>query len=77
LRVSICEGEVDLARRMGRGKLRMQTAISRLALVQLAQRTIQGIETVNMIRTGQVRWVPKGDIAGQVAFVASLFGVIG
>jgi RNA polymerase primary sigma factor len=30
------EGEVDLARRMERGKLRMQTAISRSALVQLA-----------------------------------------
>jgi IS6 family transposase len=41
-----------------------------------AQRTIQGIETINMIRKGQVRWVPKGDIAGQVAFVARLFGVI-
>lgn len=40
-----------------------------------AWRTIQGIETVNMIRKGQVRWIPKGDIAGQVAFVAGLFGV--
>jgi RNA polymerase primary sigma factor len=30
------QGEVDLARRMERGKLRMQTAISRSALVQLA-----------------------------------------
>src|SRR6202163_726297 len=29
------EGEVDLARRMERGKLRMQTAISRSALVQM------------------------------------------
>src|SRR4051812_287136 len=29
------EGEVDLARRMERGKLRMQKAISRSALVQL------------------------------------------
>src|SRR5579884_2075006 len=30
------EGEVDLARRMERGKLRMQKAVSRSALVQLA-----------------------------------------
>ena len=37
------------------------------------RRTIQGIETVNLIRKGQVRWVPKGDIAGRVAFVAGLF----
>ena len=40
-----------------------------------AGRTIQGIETVNMIRKGQVRWLAKGDIAGQVAFVNSLFGI--
>src|SRR4030095_2455146 len=38
-----------------------------------AWRTIQGIETVNMIRKGQIRWLPKNDVAGQVAFVAELF----
>src|SRR5215813_8769867 len=37
-----------------------------------ATRTIQGIETMNMIRKGQVRWLPKGNIAGQVAFVTGL-----
>lgn len=40
-----------------------------------AVRTIQGFETANMIRKGQVRWLPKDDIAGQVAFVAGLFGL--
>ena len=40
-----------------------------------AWRTIQGFETANMIRKGQVRWVPKNDIVGQVAFLAGLFGV--
>src|SRR6202158_1218750 len=30
---------------------------------QSATRTIQGIELMNMIRKGQVRWLPKGDIA--------------
>ena len=40
-----------------------------------ASRTIQGIEIVNMIRKGQVRWLPKDDIAGQAAFVARLLGV--
>jgi transposase, IS6 family len=40
-----------------------------------AWRTIQGIETVNMIRKGQVRWLEKGDIVGQVAFVGRLFGL--
>src|SRR6185295_6273638 len=41
------EGEVDLARRMERGKLRMQKAISRSALVQLAV-----IEVADQIRRG-------------------------
>ena len=40
-----------------------------------AARTLQGIETVNMIRKGQVRWLAKNDIAGQVAFVVGLFGL--
>ena len=40
-----------------------------------ARRTIQGIEVMNMIRKGQVRWVAKGDTVGQVAFVARLFGL--
>jgi hypothetical protein len=39
-----------------------------------ATRTIQGIETVNMIRKGQVRWLEKGNIIGQIAFMAGLFG---
>jgi IS6 family transposase len=30
---------------------------------------------MNMIRKGQVHGVEKGDIMGQVAFIASLFGV--
>jgi transposase, IS6 family len=37
-----------------------------------AARTIQGLEMVNMIRKGQMRWLAKGDIVGQVAFVAGL-----
>ena len=40
-----------------------------------AWRTIQGIETVSMIRNGQIRWLPKNDILGQAAFIADLFGI--
>ena len=49
------EGEVDLARRMERGKLRMQKAISRSALVQLA--VVELAETLrkNSGRSGQSR----------------------
>jgi transposase-like protein len=40
-----------------------------------AWRTIQGIETVNIIRKGQIRRLPKDDIVGQAAFIVGLFGV--
>jgi hypothetical protein len=40
-----------------------------------AQGTIQGVEMMNMIRKGQVRWLSKGDIAGQVVLVAGLLGL--
>ena len=40
-----------------------------------AWRTIQGVETINMIRKGQIRWLPKGDIVGQALFITDLFGV--
>jgi transposase, IS6 family len=43
--------------------------------LETAGRTLQGYEVMNMIRKGQVRGVNKGDIAGQVTFIASLFGV--
>ncbi len=42
---------------------------------ETAGRTLQGYEVMNMIRKGQVRGVGKGDITGQVTFVARLFGV--
>ena len=40
-----------------------------------AWRTIQGIETMHMIRKGQVRWLPKDDILGHALFIAALFQV--
>ena len=40
-----------------------------------ARRTIGGDEAMNMIRKGQVEGIGKGDIRGQVKFVAVLFNV--
>ncbi len=40
-----------------------------------AWRTLQGFEIMNMLRKGQVQGVEKGDVRGQVALVATLFGV--
>src|SRR5207237_6066827 len=41
--------------------------------VETAGRTLQGYEVMNMIRQGQMQGVSKGDIGGQVTFVAGLF----
>jgi IS6 family transposase len=40
-----------------------------------ALRTIEGYEAMNMIRKGQVRWLAKGDILGQVRFIEQVFGI--
>jgi transposase, IS6 family len=44
---------------------------------QSAWRTIQGIETVHMIRKGRVRRLAAGDAVGQALFIAGLFGLAG
>ena len=41
-----------------------------------AWRTLQGYEVMHMIRKGQMHGVEKGDSMKQVAFIASLFGVV-
>lgn len=42
---------------------------------QSAWRTLHGIEAVNMIRKGRVRWLAKGDAVGQALFITELFGI--
>jgi DDE domain len=42
---------------------------------QSAWRTLEGIEAVNMIRKGRVKWVAKGDARTQARFVEKLFGI--
>jgi transposase, IS6 family len=43
--------------------------------VETAGRTLPGYEAMHMIRKGQMHGVNKGDVTGQVAFIARLFGV--
>ena len=43
--------------------------------VETAGRTLQGYEVMHMIRKGQMQGVNKGDVTGQVTFIARLFGV--
>ena len=42
---------------------------------ETAWRTLQGYEVTHMIRKGQMQGVNKGDVTGQVTFIARLFGV--
>jgi transposase, IS6 family len=42
---------------------------------ETAWRTLQGYEIMHMLRKGQMHGVAKGDILGQVTFLARLFGV--
>jgi hypothetical protein len=37
--------------------------------------TIAGYEAMNVIRKGQVRWLAKNDIVGQVRFIERAFGI--
>ena len=43
--------------------------------VEGAWRTIEGYEAMHLIRKGQIRWLPKGDVVGQRQFIHTLFGV--
>jgi transposase, IS6 family len=40
-----------------------------------ARRTLEGIETLHLIRKGRVRWVAKKDVVAEAKFVAKLFGL--
>ncbi len=43
--------------------------------LQGACRTISGYEVIHMIRKGQVRWLLKGDVIGQVLFIERALGL--
>jgi transposase, IS6 family len=40
-----------------------------------ALNTIAGYEAMNIIRKGQIRWVAKGDVVGQIHFIERMFGI--
>ena len=43
--------------------------------VGCALNTIDGYEAMNMIRKGQIRWLARGDVVGQISFIHQLFGI--
>jgi transposase, IS6 family len=40
-----------------------------------ALNTIAGYEAINIIRKGQIRWLPKADIVGPIRLVERTFGI--
>ncbi len=42
---------------------------------QSAWRTLEGIETMNMIRKGRVRRVAKGNVVAEAQFIVMLFSI--
>ncbi|HEY0378978.1 MAG TPA: DDE-type integrase/transposase/recombinase [Pyrinomonadaceae bacterium] len=42
---------------------------------QTAERTLEGIESINIMRKGQVKRLAGSDARGQATFVASLFQI--
>jgi transposase-like protein len=57
-------------------KKRVRTCIGYCSF-DTAERTLQGVEAVNMIRKGQVKRLDRSDALGQAKFVESLFQVAG
>jgi transposase-like protein len=40
-----------------------------------ALQTVAGYEAMHAIRKGQIRWLPKGDVVGQVQFIQRILGI--
>ena len=47
----------------------------RFRSVSGALNTIAGYESMRMIRKGQIRWLAKGDVVGQVRFIHQVYGI--
>lgn len=54
---------------------RRQRACQCFRSFHTAERTIEGIESMHMMRKGQVKRLDGRDAIGQVKFVESLFGI--
>jgi transposase-like protein len=40
-----------------------------------ALNTIAGLQSMNMIRKGQIRWLAKGDVVGQIRLIHQVYGI--
>jgi IS6 family transposase len=71
-RVKYLNNVIEQDHRFIKKKVRASQCFKRF---HTAERTLEGIEAVNMIRKGQVKRLAGSDSQGQARFVASLFGV--
>jgi transposase-like protein len=71
-RVKYLKNIIEQDHRFIKKKVRASQCFKRF---QTAERTLEGIEAVNMLRKGQVKRLSGNDALGQAKFVASLFGI--
>ena len=71
-RVKYLNNVIGQDHRFVKKKVRSSQCFKRL---HTAERTLEGIESVNMMRKGQVKRLAGSDARGQAKFVESLFGV--
>lgn len=71
-RVKYLNNVIEQDHRFVKKKVRASQCFKRF---HTAERTLEGIEAINMIRKGQVKRLEGSDSQGQARFVASLFGV--
>ena len=71
-RVKYLNNVIEQAHRFVKKKVRASQCFKSF---YTADRTLEGIEAVNMMRKGQVKRLAGDDVQGQAKFVASLFGV--
>ncbi len=71
-RVKYLNNVIEQDHRFIKKKVRASQCFKRF---HTAERTLEGIEAMNMMRKGQVKRLAGNDAQGQAKFVASLFGV--
>jgi transposase, IS6 family len=71
-RVKYLNNVIEQDHRFIKKKVRASQCFKRF---HTAERTIEGIEAINMMRKGQVKRLAGSNARGQATFVASLFGV--
>jgi transposase-like protein len=69
-RVKYLNNVIEQEHRFIKKKVRASQCFKRF---HIAERTLEGIESVNMLRKGQVKRLPGSDTQGQAKFVLNLF----